>query len=164
MTPISRLPPSYIRAPSDEDTTPPPSYRASIQQKPPLDLSQRFEKNLAEYNASQNILKRWLFEIVSLTLSAICMVSIPRLPSIWKSSSIPQSKTDGPNLGSHNRHMRSHQGPASQRVATSFNCPKRTVQNCVGRPHTSNFRSYRSAEMGLVPRQRIKRHDRLRDI
>ncbi|RYO71935.1 hypothetical protein AA0113_g1646 [Alternaria arborescens] len=73
MTPISRLPPSYIRAPSDEDTTPPPSYRASIQQKPPLDLSQRFEKNLAEYNASQNILKRWLFEIVSLTLSAICM-------------------------------------------------------------------------------------------
>ncbi|CAN9085471.1 unnamed protein product [Alternaria alternata] len=40
---------------------------------PSLDLSQRFEKKLAEYNASQNILKRWLFEIISLTISAICM-------------------------------------------------------------------------------------------
>ncbi|CAN9393464.1 unnamed protein product [Alternaria alternata] len=73
MTPVSRLPPSHIRAPSNEEITPPPSYRASIQHKPSLDLSQRFEKKLAEYNASQNILKRWLFEIVSLTVSAICM-------------------------------------------------------------------------------------------
>ena len=164
MTPVSRLPPSHIRAPSNEEITPPPSYRASIQHKPSLDLSQRFEKKLAEYNASQNILKRWLFEIVSLTVSAICMVSIPRLPSIWKTPSIRQSKTDGSNLGSHNRHMCSHEGPASQRVATSFDRPKCTFQNCVGRPYTPNLRSYRSAEMGLVPRQRIKRHDRLRDI
>jgi hypothetical protein len=76
MSSISGLPSSYIPAPSSENTTLPPSYRASIQQKPSLDLSQRFEKKLAEYNASQNILKRWMFEIVSLTISAICMVSI----------------------------------------------------------------------------------------
>ncbi|KAI4943222.1 hypothetical protein J4E91_009662 [Alternaria rosae] len=76
MSPVSRLPPSYIPTLSNEHTTPPPSYRASTQHKPSLDLSQRFEKKLAEYNASQNILKRWLFEIVSLTISAICMGSI----------------------------------------------------------------------------------------
>ncbi|KAI4642984.1 hypothetical protein J4E93_007053 [Alternaria ventricosa] len=76
MSPVSRLPPSYIPTLGTERTTPPPSYRASTQHKPSLDLSQRFEKKLAEYNASQNILKRWLFEIVSLTISAICMGSI----------------------------------------------------------------------------------------
>jgi hypothetical protein len=76
MTLVSRLPPSYIPTQSNEHITPPPSYRASIQHKPSLDLSQRFEKKLAEYNASQNILKRWLFEIVSLTISAICMVRV----------------------------------------------------------------------------------------
>jgi hypothetical protein len=161
MTPISRLPPSYIRAPSNEDTTPPPSYRASIQQNPPLDLSQRFEKKLAEYNASQNILKRWLFEIVSLTVSAICMVSVPRSRSIWKPSIIRKDKTDDSNLGCHNRHMCLHKGPASQQVATSFECPKCAVQNRVGRPHTPNLRSHRSAKMGLVSRQQIERHDRL---
>ena len=69
-------PPSYNAAPSSDNITPPPSYPASVQQKPSLDLSQRFEKKLAEYNASQNILKRWLFEIISLTISAICMVRI----------------------------------------------------------------------------------------
>jgi hypothetical protein len=74
MTLVSRLPQSYIPAPSNENITPPPPYRASVQQKSSLDLSQRFEKKLAEYNASQNILKRWLFEIASLTISAICMV------------------------------------------------------------------------------------------
>ncbi|OAG15635.1 hypothetical protein CC77DRAFT_1065702 [Alternaria alternata] len=73
MTLVSRLPPSYIPIPNNEHIAPPPSYRESVQHKPSLDLSQRFEKKLAEYNASQNILKRWLFEIVSLTVSAICM-------------------------------------------------------------------------------------------
>jgi hypothetical protein len=72
-----------------------------------------------------------------------------------------QNKTHHLFLGSYNRHMRSHQEPASQRVATSFDGPERTIQNCVGRPYTPNLRSHRSAEMGLVPRQRIERHDRL---
>ena len=30
----------------------------------------------AQYNTSQNVFKRWLFEIISLTISAICMVRI----------------------------------------------------------------------------------------
>jgi hypothetical protein len=76
MSPVSRLPPSYIPTLSNETITPPPSFRASVQQKPSPDLSQRFEKKLTEYNASRNILKRWLFEIISLTISAICMVRI----------------------------------------------------------------------------------------
>jgi hypothetical protein len=76
-----------------------------------------------------------------------------------KGYSMRQSNADHLFLGSHNRHMRSHQGPASQRVATSLDCPKRTVQNCVGRSYTPDLRSYRPVEMGLVPRQRIKRHD-----
>lgn len=76
MASVSRLAPSYNVTPSSEGITPPPSYRASVLQTSSLDLSQRFEKKLAEYNASQNILKRWLFEITSLTISAVCMVRI----------------------------------------------------------------------------------------
>ncbi|KAH7093057.1 hypothetical protein FB567DRAFT_487165 [Paraphoma chrysanthemicola] len=41
-----------------------------------LDFTQRIERKLAEYNASQNVLKRWLFEIGSWLVSAICMGSI----------------------------------------------------------------------------------------
>jgi hypothetical protein len=41
-----------------------------------LDLIQRLEKKLAEYNASQNVFKRWLFEIVSWLVSAACMGAI----------------------------------------------------------------------------------------
>ncbi|KAI8935463.1 hypothetical protein NX059_008033 [Plenodomus lindquistii] len=52
---------------------PPPSYRSSTQNQTPLDLTQRFERKLANYNASQNVIKRWLFEIVSWITSAMCM-------------------------------------------------------------------------------------------
>jgi hypothetical protein len=41
-----------------------------------LDFTQRIERKLAEYNASQNVFKRWLFEIVSWLISAICMGAI----------------------------------------------------------------------------------------
>jgi hypothetical protein len=44
-----------------------------VQEKPNLDIPRRIEQKLAQYNASQNILKRWLFEIVSVTTSAFCM-------------------------------------------------------------------------------------------
>ncbi|KAF7673850.1 hypothetical protein GT037_008465 [Alternaria burnsii] len=44
--------------------------------KPSLDFTQRAEKKLAEYNASNNVFKRWLFEIVSWCISAACMVAI----------------------------------------------------------------------------------------
>ncbi|CAE6995425.1 hypothetical protein P3342_000109 [Pyrenophora teres f. teres] len=55
---------------------PPPSYRASVHDQPSLDLPQRIEQKLAQYNASENICKRWLFEIASVATSAICMGAI----------------------------------------------------------------------------------------
>jgi hypothetical protein len=41
-----------------------------------LDLTQRIEKKLAEYNSSQNVIKRWLFEILSWLVSAMCMATV----------------------------------------------------------------------------------------
>jgi hypothetical protein len=41
-----------------------------------LDFTQRFERKLAEYNASQNVFKRWLFEITSWLVSAVSMGAI----------------------------------------------------------------------------------------
>lgn len=43
------------------------------QEKSTLDIAQRFERRLAQYNSSQNIIKRWFFEIMSWVASAICM-------------------------------------------------------------------------------------------
>jgi hypothetical protein len=60
----------------------PPSYSASEPASTSLDISQRFERTLARYNASDSIWKRWLFEIVSWTTSAACMVSHSRLTLI----------------------------------------------------------------------------------
>ncbi|KAF2036629.1 hypothetical protein EK21DRAFT_51413 [Setomelanomma holmii] len=54
----------------------PPSYRASVGNTVNLDITQRLERKLAQYNASQSVFKRWLFEIVSVTTSAICMGAI----------------------------------------------------------------------------------------
>jgi hypothetical protein len=41
-----------------------------------LDWTQKIEKKLAEYGTSQNICKRWIFEILSWLVSALCMGSI----------------------------------------------------------------------------------------
>lgn len=41
-----------------------------------LDITQRIERRLAEYTASSNVLKRWLFEMMCWLTSATCMVSI----------------------------------------------------------------------------------------
>jgi hypothetical protein len=48
----------------------------------PLDFTQRIERKLAEYNASNNAFKRWIFEIISWLTSAICMGAIIGL-YIW---------------------------------------------------------------------------------
>jgi len=44
--------------------------------KSSLDFTQRIERKLAEYNASQNVFKRWLFEILSWLVSALCMAAM----------------------------------------------------------------------------------------
>jgi hypothetical protein len=51
-------------------------YGIVTKDKPSLDITQRIERKLAEYNTSQNIFKRWLFEIFSWCLSALCMTAI----------------------------------------------------------------------------------------
>jgi hypothetical protein len=55
------------------DGVPPPSYQASFHKTSNLDITSHIERKLAQYNASQNIFKRWLFEIVSVATSAVCM-------------------------------------------------------------------------------------------
>ncbi len=71
--------PSHERVPSatlpiqQHISRPPPSYSAPSSKKSSLDITQRVERKLAEYNASENIIKRWLFEILSVSTSAICM-------------------------------------------------------------------------------------------
>lgn len=54
----------------------PRSSASSDGEKASLDLTQRFERKLARYNASDNVFKKWLFEIVSWLISAISMVAI----------------------------------------------------------------------------------------
>jgi hypothetical protein len=54
----------------------PRSLDPSENEKPSLDFTQRIERKLAEYNASNNIFKRWLFEMISWIISASCMVAI----------------------------------------------------------------------------------------
>ena len=49
---------------------------SATQGKTTLDFTQRIERKLAEYNASENIWKRWLFEIVCWLISATCLASI----------------------------------------------------------------------------------------
>jgi hypothetical protein len=49
---------------------------SSMQEKVPLDFTQRLERKLAEYNASENVFKRWLFEILCWLVSAVCMGGI----------------------------------------------------------------------------------------
>ena len=41
-----------------------------------MDFTQSIERKLAEYNASHNAFKRWLFEILSWCLSLLCLTAI----------------------------------------------------------------------------------------
>ncbi|KAE8836661.1 hypothetical protein HRS9139_04759 [Pyrenophora teres f. teres] len=53
-----------------------PSCDSTSKEKKSLDLVQKLERKLAEYNASQNVFKRWLFEITSWLVSALCMGAV----------------------------------------------------------------------------------------
>ncbi|PVH91780.1 hypothetical protein DM02DRAFT_479332, partial [Periconia macrospinosa] len=48
----------------------------SHQTKSSLDITQKLERNLAHLNASNNIFKRWAYEIISWSVSALCMAAI----------------------------------------------------------------------------------------
>jgi hypothetical protein len=67
--------PTRVAHPETSHPLPPASGFAS-HHKSSLDLTQRLERKFAEYNASENAFKRWLFEIISWITSAICMGAI----------------------------------------------------------------------------------------
>jgi hypothetical protein len=52
------------------------SADTAAKKKSSLDLTQKLEEKLAQYNASQNVFKSWFLELVSWTLSALCMGAI----------------------------------------------------------------------------------------
>ena len=54
-----------------------------------LSLASRIERNLWEYGASANVVKRWLLEITSFFLSAICMGNIIGMLHFYKHNSPP---------------------------------------------------------------------------
>jgi hypothetical protein len=82
---------SYLPTGGDAPRPPPNTYRAPVYEKRSLDFPSRLEQKLAQYNASQSILKRWLFEIISVTTSAICMGA-----SLHAHSILCTSLTNGP--------------------------------------------------------------------
>ncbi|KAF1911258.1 hypothetical protein BDU57DRAFT_507084 [Ampelomyces quisqualis] len=52
------------------------SKEPPVRTKTSLNITSRIERKLAQYNASTNLIKRWLFEILSVATSAICMGTI----------------------------------------------------------------------------------------
>jgi hypothetical protein len=55
---------------------PPPPYRDAPGEQSSLDITQKLERKLAHLNASENVFKRWLYEIISWTISALSMGAI----------------------------------------------------------------------------------------
>jgi hypothetical protein len=60
---------------SDESRAQNPSGSRASEEKS-IDFIQRIERKWAEYDASQNVFKRWFFELSSWLVSAICMGAI----------------------------------------------------------------------------------------
>ncbi|KAF1845120.1 uncharacterized protein K460DRAFT_376610 [Cucurbitaria berberidis CBS 394.84] len=76
--PESRVPHVHSGTRDGHLTTPlqPCSSTSITEEDASLEFTQRIERKLAAYNASENAFKRWLFEILSWLISAFCMVSI----------------------------------------------------------------------------------------
>jgi hypothetical protein len=73
----------------------PPSFKPSpiaspVTEKDDPNLAQRLEKRLWRYNTSGNVLKRWLLEIISWILSAICMGAIIGVLIFLKDEKLPK--------------------------------------------------------------------------
>ena len=54
-------------------------------------LIQGIERKLLEYNASSNVVKRWLLEIASWLLSALCMIAIIILLIVFQNQPVPKN-------------------------------------------------------------------------
>ena len=56
---------------------------------PAPNVAQRIEQKLWKYSASRNVIKRWLLEIISWSLSAACMAGIIVVLAIYQNKPIP---------------------------------------------------------------------------
>jgi hypothetical protein len=132
---ISRPAPSHpISTSGGPNNTPPPSYRASVRNDTSLDITQRLERRLAHYNASQNVIKRWLFEIISVATSAICMGKTCRICFCsYLKLTIPRCDYCDPCAS---------QQQASSDMASRSNYHHCTNQNCICCFNTTNIRGH----------------------
>jgi hypothetical protein len=132
---ISWPAPSYSISTSGEpNDVQPPSYRASIRNNTSLDITQRLERRLAHYNASQNVVKRWLFEIVSVTTSAICMGKARHICFCsCRKLTIPRC---------NNCHPCASQQQTSSNMASRPNYHHCPHQDCVCCSNTTNIRGH----------------------
>lgn len=71
-----------------QDGASPPYDPKVTSEKTSLDFTQRVERKLAAYNASDNVLKRWSLEILSWCLSALCMAGIVAIYAHLKDEAI----------------------------------------------------------------------------
>jgi hypothetical protein len=55
-----------------------------------LNIAQRIERKLYNYTASRSVVKRWLLEIISWSLSAACMGGIVLILALYKDKRIPK--------------------------------------------------------------------------
>jgi uncharacterized BrkB/YihY/UPF0761 family membrane protein len=55
-----------------------------------VNIAQRIEKRFWRYNSSRNVMKRWLLEIVSWIISALCMGAILVLLAVFKDKAQPR--------------------------------------------------------------------------
>jgi hypothetical protein len=76
LRPIPTPRPQCYLTNSNHDSLLPDRSNTAEKKPSPLDFTQRLERKLAEYNTSQNVFKRWLFEIMSWSISAICMAAV----------------------------------------------------------------------------------------
>jgi len=85
--------PFYNSQPSRIDSTFPNSIGTADEEKGSLDFTQRIERKLAKYNASQSILKRWLFEVLSWCVSAFSMAAVVGIYVHLKDQPISSSRS-----------------------------------------------------------------------
>ncbi|KAF2661784.1 hypothetical protein K491DRAFT_586681, partial [Lophiostoma macrostomum CBS 122681] len=64
-------------------------------------VAQRIEEKLLEYSHSGNVAKRWLLEITSWTISALCMASIIAVLGVLSHKPVPNNWPMGLTLGAY---------------------------------------------------------------
>ncbi|KAH3984808.1 hypothetical protein HBH52_052100 [Parastagonospora nodorum] len=85
--------PFYAPHASRMDGASPNSIGTRDEEKGSLDFTQRIERKLAEYNASQSIFKRWLFEVLSWCVSATSMAAVVGIYVHLKDQPISSSRS-----------------------------------------------------------------------